>query len=138
MQNFRRSGQKQKRNDSPTADRKTLKKFSFVQKIFYLALVVQLCAAGSVRAQSFGGGIDGIENVTTTVFTDVTRTRVSAQIGSNTFTVASTAGISSPNDFVIVVQMVGGTIGVYVGGYVTASAGTSVTISPIGGAIAPS
>jgi len=65
MKTLSKSGRKQKQNDSPAAGRKTSRKFSIVQKIFLLALVVQICSVGSLKAQwlDYGDGTDGTKNV---------------------------------------------------------------------------
>ena len=60
MKALSKSG-RQNANHSRTAG-KTLKRFSIVQKIFLLALVAQICVAGSLKAQTwltYGNGQDG-------------------------------------------------------------------------------
>ncbi len=85
MQALFKSGVKQKRNEARAAGRKTSRKFSIVHKIFLLALVVQICAAGSLKAQlapftwnNFGNGSDPNTNpsISSTFYTDDTKAQV--------------------------------------------------------------
>jgi len=120
MKTLFQSGFKQKRNEAPAAGRKTSRKFSVVQKILLLALVAQICAAGSLKAQwdHWGGNVT-TSNIYNSPYT-ANPNRAHANYGSMTLGPISTYygyqgtinydhlhGSFSPGDKIMIVQMDG-------------------------------
>jgi len=97
---------RQHSNKGCAAGKKISKKFSIVQKILLLALVVQLSTAGSLKAQlsptiwnNFGAGSYPTSPLTisSTFYTDDTKAEVTAIGGSNPGPFTLTLSVSSSN-----------------------------------------